>query len=186
MCLLPQLHPQIPIENPDMYEMQMHHASQICGIDAHVKDRSVPPSHSFIVVFFLLTVSRGVAAAAIRCLAVGGEPLVDFKQQQEVLTIFEKIKKETGFRVGFICDELMKKWGWTEDYVRAQTQQNHYPQQPQPPQQQAMQSMLHTPPMEYGGFNMPMQPSPHQQHHQHQQTPHQPQHGHSLQPPPPS
>ena len=47
MCLLPQMHPQITIDNQDMYEMQMYHARQICGIVAHVKDRYVQSSYPF-------------------------------------------------------------------------------------------------------------------------------------------
>ena len=163
------MHPQVPVETPDMYEMQMYHAHQICGIVAHVKDRFV--SHSAFGRSFLMHFSRGVAAAAIRCLAVAGEPLTDFKEQQEVLTIFEKIKKETGFRVDFIRNELMKKWNWTDEYVHQQEQRQQHNQQQaqhqqqQQQQQQQMQTMLHTPPMDFAGFPMPLHPPPHAPSH---------------------
>jgi hypothetical protein len=39
MCLIPQMHPAMPVEVPEMHEMKMHHAHQICSIVAHVKDR---------------------------------------------------------------------------------------------------------------------------------------------------
>ena len=39
MCLLPQMHPTIPADQPDMHELKMEHVHMICGIVAHVKDR---------------------------------------------------------------------------------------------------------------------------------------------------
>lgn len=84
-----------------MYDMQMHHAHQICGITAHVKD-------------------RGVASVAIRSLAIAAECLTDRREQEEVLEIFEKIRKETGWKVGFLNKELKGKWGWQHDEVPQQ------------------------------------------------------------------
>lgn len=81
--------------------MLIHHAHQICGITAHVKD-------------------RGVASVAIRSLAIAAECLVVRREQEEVLSIFEKIEKETGWRVGFIPKELKKKWGWPNDEATQQ------------------------------------------------------------------
>lgn len=92
-----------PISNVDqqtaaeMAELRQHHSRQICGIVAHVKD-------------------RGVASASIRCLAVAAENLTNKREQEEVLEIFEKINKETGWRIAFIGDELKEKWGWLPDY----------------------------------------------------------------------
>lgn len=40
-CLLAQTNPLIPPSSPEMAEMQMFHSHQLCGIVAHVKDRSV-------------------------------------------------------------------------------------------------------------------------------------------------
>ena len=34
------------------------------------------------------------------------------REQDEVIEIFERIKKEAGWRVGFIIDDLREKWGW--------------------------------------------------------------------------
>jgi hypothetical protein len=39
MCLLPQIHPLMAPDTPDMFDIKMYHARQICGIVAHVKDR---------------------------------------------------------------------------------------------------------------------------------------------------
>lgn len=76
-----------------MRTMQLHHAHQICGIVAHVKD-------------------RGVASVALRSLAIAAECLVIRREQEEVLEIFDKIKTETGWKVGFLHKELKEKWGW--------------------------------------------------------------------------
>jgi hypothetical protein len=62
---------------------------------------------------------RGVASVSIRCLAIAAECLVTRQSQEEVLQIFEKIIKETGWRIAFLRDELVQKWGWNS----AQTQQ---------------------------------------------------------------
>ncbi|MCJ1292282.1 hypothetical protein MMC34_003832 [Xylographa carneopallida] len=127
MCLLPQMHPTVSLDVPEMRAMQIHHAHMICGIVAHVKD-------------------RGVASVAIRCVALAAECLVDPVEQNEIISILEKIKKETGWRIDFLKPELKKKWGWSDDYLRQQQQQQ---QQQQLQQQQQMPTMMHTPPMEY-------------------------------------
>jgi hypothetical protein len=46
------------------------------------------------------------------------------REQEETLDIFDKIKKETGWRVDFIHEDLRSKWGWT-DY-EAQQQQSAF------------------------------------------------------------
>lgn len=74
----------------------MHHAHLICGIVAHVKD-------------------RGVASVALRSLAIAAECLTVRREQEEVLEIFEKIRKETGWKVGFLNKELRSKWGWQHE-----------------------------------------------------------------------
>jgi hypothetical protein len=61
---------------------------------------------------FLLTHHRGVASASIRCIAIAAEHLSIRREQEEVLDIFDKIKKEAGWRVAFINDDLREKWGW--------------------------------------------------------------------------
>lgn len=96
MALLGSVHPfahMQPQTAEEMQEMRLYHSRQICGIVAHVKD-------------------RGVASASIRCLAVAGEHLTVRREQEEVLSIFDRIKKETGWRVTFIHDDLKEKWGW--------------------------------------------------------------------------
>jgi hypothetical protein len=110
----------MPVETPEMFEMQMYHARQICGIVAHVKD-------------------RGVASAALRCIGIAAECLTDYKEQDEILRILEKIKKETGWRIDFLMPELKKKWGWNDDYLRQQ--------QMATAAAAAAQNMMHSPPI---------------------------------------
>lgn len=101
MCLLAQINPILPRDNEEMQTMLLNHAHQICGITAHVKD-------------------RGVASVAIRSLAIAGECLVDRREQEEVLEIFEKIRKETGWNVKFLNTELRKHWGWQDEVGQQQ------------------------------------------------------------------
>jgi len=79
--------------------------------DRGSRQRSV--SESLVLVPLVsLTFFRGVASASIRCLAIAGEFLTVRREQEEVIEIFEKIQKETGWRVTFIHDHLKEKWGW--------------------------------------------------------------------------
>ncbi|KAG9236339.1 hypothetical protein BJ875DRAFT_482334 [Amylocarpus encephaloides] len=110
MCLLAQIHPLMSNIIEEMRTMQLHHAHQICGIVAHVKD-------------------RGVASVALRSLAIAAECLVIRREQEEVLEIFEKIRTETGWKVGFMNKELKTKWGWPSDDL---------PQLPSVPQQPSL------------------------------------------------
>ncbi|CAL3971463.1 unnamed protein product [Diplocarpon coronariae] len=96
VCLLAQINPLQSRDTDEMNTMQMHHAHLICGIVAHVKD-------------------RGVASVALRSLAIAAECLTSRREQDEVLEIFEKIRKETGWKVGFISTELKTRWGWPRD-----------------------------------------------------------------------
>lgn len=90
MIILAEISPYPP-DGPQ--DMAITHAHQICGIAAHVKD-------------------RGVASVALRSLYMAAELLTERREQEEVLDIFTKIKKETGWRVNFIYKELKEKWGW--------------------------------------------------------------------------
>lgn len=63
----------------------------------------------------LTDVHSGVASVAIRSLAHAAETLEDRRAQEEVLQIFTKIHKETGWRVDLVFRELKEKWGWNED-----------------------------------------------------------------------
>lgn len=78
-----------------------------------------PPS------FFTDCLCSGVASIAIRSLAHAGEVLTDRREQEEVMQIFEKINKETGWRIGFVYKELKEKWGWAEEPSPAQMAQTH-------------------------------------------------------------
>jgi hypothetical protein len=97
-----------------MWAMLEQNSKFICGISAHVKD-------------------RGVASVALRSLAIAGECLTDRREQEEVLQIFDKIRQETGWRVGFVNTELKQRWGW--DTPQAQEQQAQQQQQQQQQQQ---------------------------------------------------
>ncbi|KAI9862079.1 MAG: hypothetical protein M1813_004853 [Trichoglossum hirsutum] len=110
MCLLSQINPLMSNEADEMHDLQMHHSHHICGIAAHVKD-------------------RGVASVALRSLAIAAECLIDRREQEEVLQIFEKISKETGWRIGFIHKELKQKWGWIDEEALRQQQQQQQQQQ---------------------------------------------------------
>lgn len=104
--LLAQINPYYSTENLEMAELQSRHSQMICGIAAHVKD-------------------RGVASVAIRSLAHAAEVLTDRREQEEVLEIFSKINKETGWRIGFVYKELKEKWGWNEEVSPQQFAQTH-------------------------------------------------------------
>jgi hypothetical protein len=83
-------------DTEEMHALQLNHSHQICGIVAHVKD-------------------RGVASVAIRSLDIAAEVLVDRREQEEVLQMFDRIRKETGWKIGFIHKELKEKWGWPNE-----------------------------------------------------------------------
>jgi len=51
---------------------------------------------------------------ALRSLAHAAECLTDRREQEEVLQIFTKINKETGWRIAFVFKELKERWGWSE------------------------------------------------------------------------
>jgi len=57
--------------------------------------------------------NSGVASASLRCLAIAAECLTNRREQEEVLEIFARIKREGGWRIQFVIDELHEKWGWT-------------------------------------------------------------------------
>ena len=105
--LLAQINPYYnPSNNTEMADMQTRHSQMICGIAAHVKD-------------------RGVASVAIRSLAHAAEVLTNRAEQEEVIRVFEKINKETGWRIGFVYKDLKEKWGWNEGPEAHQFAQTH-------------------------------------------------------------
>jgi hypothetical protein len=114
LVLLAQINPLQGPNEPEMWAMLEQNSKFICGISAHVKD-------------------RGVASVALRSLAIAGECLTDRREQEEVLQIFDKIRQETGWRVGFVNTELKQRWGW--DTPQAQEQQAQQQQQQQQQQQ---------------------------------------------------
>ncbi|KAK6953846.1 hypothetical protein Daesc_003808 [Daldinia eschscholtzii] len=92
-CLLAQINPILPKNSEEARGVQQHHAHQVCGIVAHTKD-------------------RGVASVSIRSLAIVAEILTDLAEQQEVVSILEKIDHETGWKLAGVIQGLKKSWGW--------------------------------------------------------------------------
>lgn len=147
-----------------MRTMQLHHAHQICGIVAHVKD-------------------RGVASVALRSLAIAAECLVVRREQEEVLKVFEKIRAETGWKVGFLNKELKVKWGWQEDAVQQPPMVSQQPNSlsqffpnatqapppqaataslpPAPPRPSAVSSGIANPLLKTADFSLPNHPYQH-------------------------
>lgn len=121
--LMAQIHPYYGAEHADMKEAQRRHSQMVCGIVAHVKD-------------------RGVASVALRSLAHAAEVLTDRREQEEVLGIFDKINKETGWRIGFIYKELKEKWGWNEEPSPQQFAQTHTAARQQKEAQETQQRQL--------------------------------------------
>ena len=63
----------------------------------------------------LTNICRGVASVALRSLAHAAECLTDRREQNEVLEIFTRINKETGWRIAFVFKELKERWGWKDE-----------------------------------------------------------------------
>lgn len=55
------------------------------------------------------------------------------------MTIFEKINKETGWRIGFVYKELKEKWGWAEEPSPQQFAQTHTAAQQEKERQEQQQ-----------------------------------------------
>ncbi|KAI1748435.1 hypothetical protein F4782DRAFT_542834 [Xylaria castorea] len=93
LCILAQVNPSASKGSEDSRTTQQHHAHQVCGIVAHNKD-------------------RGVASVSIRSLALVSEVLTDRAEQQEVVTILERIDRETGWKLADVIAGLKRRWGW--------------------------------------------------------------------------
>ena len=141
MLLLSQINPYMSVEGGgEMAELQTRHSQMICGITAHVKD-------------------RGVASIAIRSLAHAAEVLTSRREQEEVLSIFDKINKETGWRIGFVYKELKEKWGWHEEVSPQQYAQTHTAARQQKEAQEAQQQQQQIQQQAQQQQNMQMQPN---------------------------
>lgn len=51
-----------------------------------------------------------------------GECLTDRAEQDEVFALFDKIRRETGWRIDFIYEDLRKKWGHNDQEALALNQ----------------------------------------------------------------
>ncbi|KAI0150687.1 hypothetical protein GGR57DRAFT_180448 [Xylariaceae sp. FL1272] len=96
LCILAQANPSAPKDSQDARITQQHHAHQVCGIVAHNKD-------------------RGIASVCIRSTAIVAEVLTDLAEQEEVISIIERIDSETAWRLGAVVKALKKTWGWEKD-----------------------------------------------------------------------
>lgn len=131
-----------------MNKMQMHHAHLTCGIIAHTTD-------------------RGVSSVAIRSLAIAAECLTDRREQEEVLAIFERIRKDTGWRVSFLNKELKAKWNWPSENAAPPPQffpttqaptSNLPPAPPAPTPTPSMQGRIILNPLAKADFGLPGHP----------------------------
>ncbi|KAI1360835.1 hypothetical protein F5Y08DRAFT_331258 [Xylaria arbuscula] len=93
LCILAQVNPSAPKDSEDSRTTQQHHAHQVCGVVAHNKD-------------------RGVASVSIRSLVIVSEVLTNYAEQQEVVSILERIDRETGWKLAGAITGLKKNWGW--------------------------------------------------------------------------
>jgi hypothetical protein len=151
MCLLAQINPNLSKENPTMNSQMMQHAHEICSIVVHSKD-------------------RGIASVAIRSLAIAADCLTVRREQEEVLLRFDSIKEQTGWRIGFINEELKLKWGWEEEdqqlmppfHTMVSQAQAYRPPQPAPQQARppAPPSGILNPLLRTADFSLPDHPYP--------------------------
>lgn len=58
------------------------------------------------------------------------------------MQIFEKINKETGWRIGFVYKELKEKWGWAEEPSPEQYAQTHTAAQQEKERQEQQQQQM--------------------------------------------
>jgi hypothetical protein len=123
-------------------------------------------------------ICSGVASIAIRSLAHAGEVITDRIQQEEVISIFEKINKETGWRIGFVYKELKEKWGWAEEPSPEQLAQTHTAALQEKERQEQHQQQQQ---MQQAHAAQQQQQQQQQQHHQHHQNMHQQQQSMQLQ-----
>jgi hypothetical protein len=93
LCILAQVNPSASKDSEDSLTTQQHHAHQVCGIVAHNKD-------------------RGVASVSIRSLVIVSEVLTDYAEQQEVVSILERVDRETGWKLTGVLAGLKKSWSW--------------------------------------------------------------------------
>ncbi|KAL2262547.1 hypothetical protein VTK26DRAFT_974 [Humicola hyalothermophila] len=93
-----------PLDLPDRESRssQLHHAHHVCGIAAHTSERAV-------------------CLVAIRCLAVVGTVLVDYRERNEALDILGRIRCETGWQVKKVVDDLKRAWGWEGEFLTRST-----------------------------------------------------------------
>ncbi|KAL2159494.1 hypothetical protein VTH06DRAFT_2499 [Thermothelomyces fergusii] len=93
MCLLAQANPLDPRDSREKRALQLHHAHRACGIVAHTRD-------------------RGLVSVAVRTLAVAAAALVDCRERDEVVTVLDRIQRETGWRLEKVVQNLRSTWGW--------------------------------------------------------------------------
>jgi hypothetical protein len=111
--------------------------------------------------------------------------LVDRREQEEILEIFNKIQKETGWRIAALTKELKSKWRWADEVQpQMMAQQNSLAQffptttqapttslPPAPPQPRSIPSGILNPILSKADFSLPNHPyqshyqPPNQHHH---------------------
>lgn len=92
LSLLAQVNPLSPPDSAENRTLQEHHAHHVCGIIAHTSDRAV-------------------ASVAIRGLALTSTVLADRHERNEIITVLERIGRDTGWGIGKITVDLRRAWG---------------------------------------------------------------------------
>ncbi|GAB1318631.1 Adhesion and hyphal regulator 1 [Madurella fahalii] len=95
LSLLAQVNPLSPPDSRENRTLQEHHAHHVCGIIAHTSDRAV-------------------ASVAIRGLALASTVLANRREQNEIITVLERISRDTGWGIGKITADLRRAWGWKD------------------------------------------------------------------------
>jgi hypothetical protein len=97
MCLLAQIYPRISPEDKTSETLRKQarkHSDELCGILIHTKDKAV----------FSVT---------MQCLDVAADALLVRAKQEEIMALFEKIRRECGWRSEYYKKELQMEWGWS-------------------------------------------------------------------------
>ena len=141
----------------------MKNSQTLCGIIAQVKDWYDFPRVD-LPLDILLKPTRGVASVALRSIHHAGECLISRPEQEEVLTIVNKIHKETGWGINFVIEGLIKKWGWNDQDNLQQPLNYGFQQQatttslPPAPPSKSMPSGIPNPMYARADFGQPIHP----------------------------
>lgn len=86
-------------------------------------------------------------------MAIAAEILVRRDEQEEVLETFQRIRRETGWNIGFLEKELPEGWGWNRN-----SEQDGYYGSGQAPQAPKMKGGMMNPLLAKADFSLPNHP----------------------------